>query len=321
MYWESELNFFLVVTLALVLDAIIGDPPRIWDRYKHPAVLMGDVIDWLDRKLNRGSYLKFKGFIAIGAASLLAILIGFMIVALPNDGIIGMINGALQVLIAATLLAFNGLVGHVSAVSVALESSLEEGREAVGHIVGRDTADMSESDVSRAAIESAAENLSDAVIAPLMWFLIFGMPGLLFYKMVNTADSMIGHKDDKYVQFGYAAAKLDDLLNWIPARVTGFLICLAYFSQNATNIMVYQADLHRSPNAGWPEAAMAGVLDISLSGPRTYDGELSDEPYLNPSGRRDLIATDIDDAVKVLFRTMLVVFAILAVPTLWTLLL
>ena len=132
---------------------------------------------------------------------------------------------------------------------------------------------------------------------------------------------MIGHKDDKYVQFGYAAAKLDDLLNWIPARVTGFLICLAYFSHNATNIMVYQADLHRSPNAGWPEAAMAGVLDISLSGPRTYDGELSDEPYLNPSGRRDLIATDIDDAVKVLFRTMLVVFAILAVPTLWTLLL
>ncbi len=320
MYWEYELNFFLVVLLALILDAAVGDPPRIWDRYKHPAVLMGDVIDWLDRKLNRGSYLKAKGFVAIGAASLLAIAIGMLIVLLPNDGVIGLVNGALQVVIAAMLLAFNGLVGHVTAVSVALEEGLEQGREAVGHIVGRDTADMSESDIARAAIESAAENLSDAVIAPLMWFLIFGMPGLLLYKMVNTADSMIGHKNEKYVNFGYAAAKLDDLLNWIPARVTGFLICLAYLSQKAMNIMVYQADLHRSPNAGWPEAAMAGVLEISLSGPRTYDGKVSDEPYLNPSGRRDLIATDIDDAVKVMFRTVLVAAAILAVPTLLTLL-
>lgn len=315
------MNFFLVVLLALVLDAAIGDPPRIWDRYKHPAVLMGDIIDWLDQRLNRGGHLKIKGFVAIGAASLLAILAGTLIVLLPNDGVIGMINGALQVVIAATLLAFNGLAGHVSAVSDALEEGLEQGRLAVGRIVGRDTGAMTESDVTRAAIESAAENLSDAVIAPLLWFLIFGMPGLLLYKMVNTADSMIGHKTEKYAEFGYAAAKLDDLLNWVPARVTGFLICLSGLSQKAMNIMVYQADLHRSPNAGWPEAAMAGVLDISLSGPRIYDGEVIDEPYLNPSGRRDLIATDIDDAVKVLFRTMMIVFAILAVPTLLTLLL
>ncbi len=314
------MNFFLVVLLALILDAAIGDPPRIWDRYKHPAVLMGDVIEWLDQKLNRGKYLKARGFVAIGLASLLAIAIGMLIVALPNDGPIGMVNGALQVIIAATLLAFNGLAGHVSAVSVALEEGLEQGREAVSHIVGRDTSDMTESDVARAAVESAAENLSDAVVAPLLWLLIFGMPGLLFYKMVNTADSMIGHKNEKYVDFGFAAAKLDDLLNWIPARVTGFLICLSYFSQKAMNIMVYQADLHRSPNAGWPEAAMAGVLEISLSGPRTYGGEVSDDPYLNPSGRRDLIATDIDDAVKVLFRTVLVIAGILAVPTLLTLL-
>lgn len=314
------MNFLLVVLLAMALDAIFGDPDRIWGRYKHPAVLMGDVIDWLDAKLNRGSQRKVMGFVAIIAASLLALTIGVLVVLLPNDGIIGMINGVLQALIAATLLAFNGLVKHVSAVAVELEDSLEKGREAVSHIVGRETADMNESDVSRAAIESAAENLSDAVIAPLFWFLVLGMPGLLLYKMVNTADSMIGHKSEKYIDFGYASAKLDDLLNWAPARLTGFLICLAYGSKDAMNTMIYQADLHRSPNAGWPESATAGVLEISLAGPRIYDGEMTDDPYLNPSGRRDLIVSDIDDAVGVLKRTFLLVAIVLAIPALFGLL-
>ena len=314
------MNFFLVVLTALVIDAAIGDPHRIWDRYKHPAVLMGDVINWLDVRLNKGKYRKVKGFVAIGAASLLAIVIGLLIVLLPNDDVIGIINGILQAVIAAILLAFNGLVKHVSAVSKALEEGLDNGRAAVAQIVGRDTSAMTESDVSRAAIESAAENLSDAVVAPLLWFLIFGMPGLLLYKMVNTADSMIGHQNEEYGEFGYAAAKLDDLLNWVPARVTGFLICLAYMSQDALNTMAYQADMHRSPNAGWPETAMAGVLDIALSGPRVYDGEVVDEPYLNPSGRRDLIASDIDDAVKVLYRSGLVILTVMSVLTVFTLL-
>jgi adenosylcobinamide-phosphate synthase len=313
-------NFLFVVLLALALDAIFGDPDRIWSKYKHPAVLMGDVIDWLDVKLNRGSYRRPAGFLAIGAASLLAIAIGILFVLLPDEGILGFINGLLQALVAATLLAFNGLVGHVTAVAVALEEDLEKGRVAVSQIVGRDTEDMTESDVSRAAIESAAENLSDAVIAPLLWFLIFGMPGLLLYKMVNTADSMIGHRTEQYSEFGYAAAKLDDLLNWVPARVTGFLICLAHLSQDAMNTMIYQADLHRSPNAGWPESAMAGVLEISLAGPRVYEGEQTNDPFLNPSGRRDLIVADIDEAVMVLNRTMLVVFVIFAVPALLILL-
>ncbi len=314
------MNFLIVVLLALALDAIFGDPDRLWARYKHPAVMMGDVIDWLDVKLNGGSQRKVAGFLAIFAASTLAIAIGIVFILLPNDGIIGIINGILQAVIAATLLAYNGLVGHVSAVAIGLEEDLEKGREAVSQIVGRDTDGMTESDVSRAAIESAAENLSDAVIAPMLWFLVFGMPGLLLYKMVNTADSMIGHRTEQYNDFGYAAAKLDDILNWIPARVTGFLICLAYLSQDAMNTMIYQADLHRSPNAGWPEAAMAGVLEISLSGPRTYEGETTNDPFLNPSGRRDLIVTDIDDAVMALNRTMLVVFVILGVPALLTLL-
>ncbi|HSF91602.1 MAG TPA: adenosylcobinamide-phosphate synthase CbiB [Paracoccaceae bacterium] len=298
---------------AMILDALMGEPRVLWSTLPHPAALMGRAVEALDSRLNHSANRRFKGAVALAVLVAGALIVGALISALPDRGLI-------EGVIAAVLIAQRSLVEHVNAVAAGLRRSLTEGRRAVSMIVGRDPEQLDENAVARAAIESAAENLSDAVVAPLFWFLILGMPGLLLYKMVNTADSMIGHKTEKYVNFGYAAAKLDDLLNWIPARITGFLICLAYLSQKAMNVMVYQADLHRSPNAGWPEAAMAGVLEIALSGPRTYDGEVSDEPYLNPSGRRDLIATDVDDAVKVLFRTVLVVAAILAVPTLLTLL-
>jgi adenosylcobinamide-phosphate synthase len=162
---------------------------------------------------------------------------------------------------------------------------------------------MSETDVSRAAIESAAENFSDGVVAPVFWFLILGIPGILIYKMINTADSMIGYQNDKYAEFGFAAAKLDDILNWVPARISAFLICGVHYDRVALDVVFEDADLHRSPNAGWPESAMAGVLDVALAGPRSYDGKMSDDLFVNSRGKRDLGASDIMDSTKALNRS------------------
>jgi adenosylcobinamide-phosphate synthase len=182
-------------------------------------------------------------------------------------------------------------------------------------IVGRDTAAMDGPAVSRAAIESAAENFSDGVVAPAFWMLVAGLPGILVYKAVNTADSMIGHRTPRYEAFGWAAARLDDVLNLIPARLTAGLIWLTRPRTGVWSAIIRDARLHRSPNAGWPEAAMARVLDVALSGPRSYHGETRAYPWVHPDGRMDIGPTEIDAAVAVLWRTwaiLLVVAAIVA---------
>ncbi len=183
-----------------------------------------------------------------------------------------------------------------------LRLSLPGGRRAVSMIVGRDTATLDAPGISRAAIESAAENLSDGVIAPAFWFLIAGLPGLMLYKITNTADSMIGHRTPRHEQFGWAAARLDDLLNLIPARLTALLIALTHGWTDPRPIL-RDAPLHRSPNAGWPEAAMAVVLNIALSGPRAYHGEMRDFPWVWTEGRRDPGPDQIDAACSALWRT------------------
>jgi len=201
-------------------------------------------------------------------------------------------------------------VQHVAAVSEALNKGLKEGRKAVSMIVGRDTKNLDESAVARGAVESAAENFSDGVVAPIFWFALFGLPGIIIYKLVNTADSMIGHRSDKYLEFGWAAARLDDVMNYIPARLSALLIILATGSAHALKVIREDANHHRSPNAGWPEAAMAGALNIALSGPRAYGGKLTNDTFVNSEGKRILGPADIEAAVRVLNQSWLVILVL-----------
>jgi adenosylcobinamide-phosphate synthase len=290
---------------ALLLDAAFGEPKGIWSRWHHPAVLMGRVIGWADRRFNTGENRRLKGVVVMTALFAGAAALGAIISAIPDGGI-------LEILIAAILLAQRSLVDHVRAVADALRLSLGDGRRMVARIVGRDTAAMTEPEVARAAIESAAENLSDGVIAPAMFFLVFGLPGLLVYKITNTADSMIGHRTPRHEEFGWAAARLDDVLNWIPARVTALLIALTHGWTDAGPIL-RDAPLHRSPNAGWPEAAMAVALDVSLSGPRSYHGEKRDFPWVWPEGRDDIGPDQIDAACSALWQAWVALLAITVV--------
>jgi len=222
------------------------------------------------------------------------------------------LKGLLEVVAAAVLLAQRSLVEHVRAVADALRLSLGDGRRMVARIVGRDTSALDEAGVARAAIESAAENLSDGVVAPALAFLLFGLPGLMIYKITNTADSMIGHRTPRHEQFGWAAARFDDLLNLIPARVTAALILLTHGRFDPGPVL-RDGPLHRSPNAGWPEAAMAVVLNVSLSGPRSYNGVMTAFPWVWPEGRRDPGPDDIDAAADALWRVWAALLAVAVV--------
>jgi adenosylcobinamide-phosphate synthase len=295
----------MILAIALLLDAAFGEPRILWDRLPHPAVLMGRLVGWCDRRFNRGQALRARG-VAV-TLSLLAIGLGLgaLIHTLPDHGVV-------EVITLAILLAQKSLVEHVRAVATGLRRSVAEGRAAVAMIVGRDTASMTGPDIARAAIESAAENLSDGVVAPVFWYLVLGLPGIVAYKLINTADSMIGHMTPRYQQFGWAAARLDDVLNLIPARLTALLIALTHGWVDPAPIL-RDAPKHRSPNAGWPESAMAPVLNVALSGPRSYNGVRKDYPWVWPEGRRDPGPDDIDAAANALWRVWaaLLAFAVL----------
>ena len=284
-----------ILILALLLDAWLGEPRWLWDRVPHPAVLAGRAIGWADTRFNRGRDRRRRGALVLAGLVLAAAFAGGLIAALPDGGL-------LEVLAVAVLLAQRSLADHVAAVGDGLRRSLADGRRAVARIVGRDPAALDRAGVARAAIESAAENFSDGVIAPAFWYLVAGLPGIAVYKLVNTADSMIGHRTARHQQFGWAAARLDDLMNWVPARLAAGLLALAHGSGAAWRVVRADARRHRSPNAGWPEAAMAGLLGVALSGPRSYDGVMREEPYVNVTGRRDPGPAEIDAAVAALWR-------------------
>lgn len=283
----------LGLVIAMILDARFGEPDALYARAPHPAVLMGRAVGWCEARLNRGSWRRAKG-----AAAMLALALGAGAV----GWVISFGGPILEALLAAALLAQRSLMEHVSAVATALERSLAEGRRAVAMIVGRDPETLDEAAVARAAVESAAENFSDAVVAPAFWFIIAGAPGILIYKMVNTADSMIGHRSERFAAFGWAAARLDDLLNLAPARAAGFLIALASLEPRSLVVMLQDARKHRSPNAGWPEAAAAGALDLALAGPRVYGGAPTEDPFLNENGKRAADADDIRSVVDLIWR-------------------
>lgn len=292
---------------ALVLDAIMGDPPALWSRVAHPIVLLGRLIGWLEGRLNRGARRRTRGVLALAVLMTVAGLVSTVPMLLPQGWVV-------EIALAAVLLAHRALVDHVRAVAAGLRQGLDQGRAAVSRIVGRDPAALDAAGVGRAAIESAAENFSDGVVAPAFWFAVGGLPGIVLYKAVNTADSMIGYRTERHREFGWAAARLDDLVNLIPARLAGVLFCLVGGGARAFRVMQLDAPGHRSPNAGWPEAAMAASLGVALAGPRGYAGEGTvAAPYINGSGRRAVTPEDIDAACTLLWRAWSAVLALAAV--------
>lgn len=276
------------LVLALLLDALLGEPKAIWSRVPHPAVLMGRCVSLLDNSLNKGGGRRLKGILALLILVAAGIALGLLVQSA------GRYSTVLEVLVAGVLLAQRSLVEHVRAVADGLGANLDSGRAMVARIVGRDPATLDQPGVARAALESLAENFSDGVVAPAFWFAVAGAPGIIAYKMVNTADSMIGNRSERHAEFGWATARFDDLLNLVPARICGALYCLTGYSLNAFSVMLRDAPKHNSPNAGWPEAALASVLGVALAGPRAYDGRTIEAPYMNAEGRRQTTAGDIE---------------------------
>jgi adenosylcobinamide-phosphate synthase len=302
----------LVLLGALLLDAAAGDMPRLFRTLPHPIVLVGRAIAWLDIRLNReqrSEYTRFvRGIVTVCALVLAAALLGYLVHRLCQAIAFGWL---IELVVIAVLVAQRSLFDRVRDVAVALtDDGLAGGRKAVAHIVGRDPASLDAHGVARAGIESLAENFSDGVVAPVFWTLLLGLPGLFVYKTANTLDSMIGHRTPRYRSFGWAAARFDDLLNLIPARLSGLLIALAAAlapqarGGPALRIMLRDAGKHRSPNSGWPEAAIAGALDLALAGPRRYAGEIVADPWLGDGKAR---ATPLD------MHRALLVFAIACV--------
>lgn len=264
----------LTALIALVLDATLGWPQALFARIGHPVTWLGRLIDALDTRLNHGRARAVKGV----AASLIVIAAAM----LPALAIAGWLGPWVAAVLAWPLVAARSLYDHVAAVARPLATGdLPAARAATAMIVGRDVTQANAPALSRAALESLAENASDGVIAPLFWAAIAGLPGIAAYKAINTLDSMIGHRTPRHAEFGRFAARLDDAVNWLPARLTALLIAAAAGSRRALHVALRDARKHRSPNAGWPEAAMASALNLRLSGPRVYGSHIANEPWLN----------------------------------------
>ena len=303
--WDDTL---FVVAAALAFDALIGDPDWIWRRLPHPAVWIGESIGLLDRTLNRESWLPERRKIA-GVCATIVLVAAAAIVGLFLETELRPIRGGNIALglLASVFIAQHSLYQHIDRVRSAFtEGGLPAGRKAVSMIVGRDPERLDEAGVCRAAIESCAENFSDGVVAPVFWLALLGLPGLIAYKAINTADSMIGHRSARHEAFGWAAARLDDLVNLVPARLTGLLLAIVapvVGGSIAMSLRVMRRDAatHRSPNAGWPESAMAGALGLALAGPRRYADGMVDDPFLNPEARQKATPDDIGRALDLYF--------------------
>lgn len=300
---------FQILLLALALEAAFGYPQALFRTLRHPVVWMGLVIERLDAQLNRAADRDGVRR-ALGAAGLsfLVLLSGALALAIAGGARALPFGWLLEAALAASLLAQRSLHDHVAAVAVALEEGgLAPAREAVAQIVGRDPESLDEAGVARAAIESLAENFSDAVVAPALWCALCGLPGIVVYKAINTADSMLGHLTPRHRAFGWASARLDDLVNLPASRLSAGLLAVATFSlaraRQATKIVWRDARKHVSPNAGWPEAAMAGGLAIELGGPRAYHGEVMDGAVIG-EGRRELGRADILAALSLYRRAL-----------------
>ena len=289
------MGFAGAMVVAMAVDALIGWPSPLFARIGHPVTWLGWLINLLDGAWNRTSdpspFRRAAGAAAAILVIALAAALGWAVQSMLASEWAGVVVVGV---LAWPLVALRSLHDHVAAVAKPLVSGdIAAARLAVGQIVGRDPAMLDDAGIARASIESLAENASDGIVAPVFWGALFGLPGILGYKAINTLDSMIGHRTERHEAFGWAAARIDDLANIIPARLTGLLfVLLAPNRSQAWSCTLRDARRHRSPNAGWPEAAIAGALGVRLSGPRIYHGHVADEPWLNEAAR-DAAAADI----------------------------
>ena len=288
---KEILILILPLLLGWLLDFIFGDPARL----PHPVVWFGKMISWGEHRLNKGSHRMAKGAVM---AVFLIFLVFFFVWGLkrliPNT----MLWLILDTIIIFYCLAGTTLIREVREVFLALDRSLDEGRKQVARIVGRDTSQLSAQEVRTAALETLAENLSDGVIAPLFWFALLGTPGMLAYKMVNTLDSMVGYRTERYKDFGCWAAHIDDVANYIPARLTALLMVIASGKLSLLKFVWKNGSKHASPNSGYPEAALAGILNCRFGGSHYYFGELFDKPYIGEYDR-ELTTQDMHIAVRI----------------------
>ncbi|WP_024513667.1 adenosylcobinamide-phosphate synthase CbiB [Bradyrhizobium sp. Tv2a-2] len=300
------MDFAAAMILAMVIDGVAGWPGALYARIGHPVTWLGRLIGALDHRWNRDGDT-FGARRVAGVAAALSVIALASVAAFALQALIS--PGWLRILLVGILawpfVALRSLHEHVAAVAKPLQAGDVDGaRRAVSMIVGRDPTKLDEAGIARAAIESLAENTSDGVVAPIVWGVLFGLPGIVGYKAINTLDSMIGHRDARHEAFGWAAARIDDVANLVPARLTGLLFAFASSRlPDALACMWRDARHHRSINAGWPEAAVAGALSVRLCGPRVYDGELAKEPWLNEAAR-DPAGGDVALALKLYGRAM-----------------
>ena len=298
----------MIMLVALCIDAVLGWPDRLFRAIGHPVTWIGRMIDALDRWINLEgadeSARRVAGIVTVAVVVGAAAEIAWVVTWVLPAGSPGILLGGV---LAWPLVAMRSLRDHIRAVADPLAAGdLVAARRAVSMIVGRDPDQLDKEGIARATIESLAENTSDGIVAPVLWGVLFGLPGIAAYKAINTLDSMIGHRTQRHRAFGCAAARIDDLANIIPARFTGLLFALVCTRPRAALATMWRdARRHRSPNAGWPEAALAGALEIRLSGPRTYHDRVADEPWLN-EGAPDPQPADIERALRLFW------FAILA---------
>ena len=288
---NETLLIILPLLLGWLLDFIFGDPSWL----PHPIVWFGKMISWGEHRLNNGAHRIAKGAVMAVCFILLVFFLLWGFKRLVPNTILWLI---LDTVIIFYCLAGTTLIREVREVFLALDRSLDEGRKQVARIVGRDTSQLSAQEVRTAALETLAENLSDGVIAPLFWFALLGTPGMLAYKMVNTLDSMIGYRTERYKDFGYWAAHIDDVANYIPARLTALLMVIASGKLSLLNFVWKNGRKHASPNSGYPEAALAGILNCRFGGPHYYFGELFDKPFIGENDR-ELNTKDMHTAVRI----------------------
>ena len=290
-----EAVYYSVIGLLIgfTLDQLLGDPEKL----PHPIVGFGHLISFGEKRLNKGKYLFAKGAImTLILVTSIYLATKLFINITTNYNYI--FNLLLTAIIVFYCLSARTLRHEVRQVFEALEQSTNAGRKQLSRIVGRDTATLEPQQIRSAALETLAENLSDGVIAPLFWFALLGAPGMLAYKMINTLDSMIGYKNDRYFYFGKFAARLDDVANYVPARITAFLMLLSANKLSKTDFVIKNGNRHSSPNSGYPEAALAAILNCRFGGPNSYFGKIVDKPFIGNNDRL-LVLDDMQSAVKI----------------------
>lgn len=297
----------LILVVGWLSDKLFGDPPSL----PHPVVWFGRLIAWGERKWNNGRHRVWKG----GALAFM-LIVGVYVVTKGAlcllDRYIPVLSWVVAVILIFYCLAGTTLIREVRMVFQALEHSVDEGRIQVARIVGRDTSQLTDQEIRKAALETLAENLSDGVIAPLFWYLLLGVPGMVAYKMVNTLDSMIGYRTRRYNLFGRVAAHIDDVVNYIPARLTALLMILVSGNFKLFSFVVRFGHCHASPNSGYPESALAGILNCQFGGTHTYFGEVCEKPYIGTNNRL-LDFHDVKIAISVNQKTEMIMIILVII--------